>query len=153
MVVVLHRIGMGTSRWWDLSICDVCYMLFIRGTLGGVSVMCAMLGCAAEVCLLAAVLCGSTAVHIWCLLLVGFCYVLCVLSILCICGDLCVHSVLCVSVLIFLLRGVVFGSSMTGSQTCLVIVACHCDGNCHLALSHSTVHYITTVSCHLYLLV
>jgi len=35
MVVVLYRIGMGMSRWWDLSICDVCYMLFIGGK-GGV---------------------------------------------------------------------------------------------------------------------
>ena len=34
-------------------------MLFLRGTGGGVSVMCANLGCAAQVCLLAAVLCGS----------------------------------------------------------------------------------------------
>jgi len=34
MVVVLYRIGMGMSRWWDLSICDVCYMLFLRGTEG-----------------------------------------------------------------------------------------------------------------------
>jgi len=33
-------------------------MLFIGGQ-GGVSVMCAILGCAAVVCLLAAVLCGS----------------------------------------------------------------------------------------------
>ena len=59
MVVVLYRIGMGMSRWWDLSICDVCYVLFLRGTGEGVSVMCAILGCAAQVCLLAAVLCGS----------------------------------------------------------------------------------------------
>ena len=59
MVVVLYMIGMGMSRWWDLSICGVCYMLFLRGTGGGVSVMCAILGCAAQVCLLAAVLCGS----------------------------------------------------------------------------------------------
>jgi len=36
-------------------------MLFLRGTGGGVSVMCAILGCAAQVCLLAAVLCGSPA--------------------------------------------------------------------------------------------
>ena len=61
-VVLLYRIGMDMSRWWDLSICDVCYMLFIRGTGGeGVSVMCAILGCAAQVCLLATVLCGSPA--------------------------------------------------------------------------------------------
>ena len=33
--------------------CDVCYMLFIRGTGGEVSVMCAILGCAAQVCLAA----------------------------------------------------------------------------------------------------
>jgi len=31
MVVVLYRIGMCMSRWWDLSICDVCYMLLLRG--------------------------------------------------------------------------------------------------------------------------
>ena len=62
VVVVLYRIGVGMSRWWDLSICVFCYMLFIRGTNGGgVSVMCAILGCAAQVCLLAAVLCGSPA--------------------------------------------------------------------------------------------
>ena len=36
-------------------------MLFIGGQGGGVSVMCAILGCAAQVCLLAAVLCGSPA--------------------------------------------------------------------------------------------
>jgi len=60
MVVLLYRIGMGMSRWWDLSICDVCYMLLLRGTGGGVSVMCAILGCAAQVCLFAAVLCGSS---------------------------------------------------------------------------------------------
>jgi len=34
MVVVLYRIGMGMSRWLDLSICDVCYMQFLRGTGG-----------------------------------------------------------------------------------------------------------------------
>ena len=42
MVVVLYRIGMGTSRWWDLSICDVCYMLFIRGPRGGGYLWCAL---------------------------------------------------------------------------------------------------------------
>jgi len=37
-------------------------MLFLRGTEeGGVSVMCAILVCAAQVCLLTAVLCGSPA--------------------------------------------------------------------------------------------
>ena len=36
-------------------------MLFLRGTGGGVSVMCANLGCAAQVCLLTAILCGSAA--------------------------------------------------------------------------------------------
>ena len=35
MVVVLYWIGMGMSRWWDLSICDVCYMLYLRGAVGG----------------------------------------------------------------------------------------------------------------------
>jgi len=51
MVVVLYRIGMGMSRWWVLNICDVCYMLLLRDTgVGGgvVSVMWAILGCAAE---------------------------------------------------------------------------------------------------------
>ena len=74
-------------------------------------------------------------VHILCLLLVGFCYGLCVLSILCICGDLCVQSVLCVHVLVFHLGGVVCGDSVTGSETCLVIslgtvmviATWHCD--------------------------
>ena len=36
-------------------------MLFIRDPGAGGSVMCAILGCAAQVCLLAAVLCGSPA--------------------------------------------------------------------------------------------
>jgi len=36
-------------------------MLILRGTGGGLSVMCAILGCAAQVCMLAAVLCGSPA--------------------------------------------------------------------------------------------
>jgi len=58
MVVLLYRFGMSMSRWRDLSICGVCYMLFIGGTVGG-SEMCATLGCAAQVRLLAAVLCGS----------------------------------------------------------------------------------------------
>jgi len=31
MFVVLYRVGMGMSRWWDLSICDVCYMLVLKG--------------------------------------------------------------------------------------------------------------------------
>ena len=58
--------------------------------------MCAILGCTAQVHLFAAVLCGSPAIvfPFRCLLLVGFCYGLCVLSILCICGDLCVQSVM-----------------------------------------------------------
>jgi len=60
------------------------YAIFKGHVGGGGSVMCAILGCPAQVCLLAAVLCGSPAtVHIRCLLLVGFCYGLCVLSILC----------------------------------------------------------------------
>ena len=56
MVVVLYRIGMVMSRRWDLIICDVCYMLLLRDTGGGwgLSVMCAILGCTAQVCLLAA---------------------------------------------------------------------------------------------------
>jgi len=32
MVVVLYMIGMVMSRWWDLIICDVCYILLLRGT-------------------------------------------------------------------------------------------------------------------------
>ena len=72
--------------------------------------MCTILGCAAQICLLSAVLCGSpvTVVHIRCLLLVGFCYGLCVLSVLCICGDLCVQSVLCVRVFVFHLGGLIW---------------------------------------------
>jgi len=42
MVVVLYGIGMGMSQWWDLSICDVCYMLFIRGTGGEGNLWCAL---------------------------------------------------------------------------------------------------------------
>ena len=34
-------------------------------------------------------------VHFRCLLLVGFCYGLCVLSIICICGDLCLVCFVC----------------------------------------------------------
>ena len=62
-VVLLYRIGMDVSRWCDLSICDVCYMLFIGGTGGGEGGICNVRypGGAALVCLLAAVLCGSPA--------------------------------------------------------------------------------------------
>jgi hypothetical protein len=35
MVVVLYGIGMVMSRWWDLNICDVCYMVLFRDTGGG----------------------------------------------------------------------------------------------------------------------
>jgi len=42
MVEFLYRIGMGMSRWWDLSICDVCYMQFIGGTGGGGYLWCAL---------------------------------------------------------------------------------------------------------------
>ena len=78
MVVVLHRIGMGMSRWWDLSICDVCYMLFLRGTGGDVwcalswgvqlKYVCSLLSCVGLQLLF---------VHIRILLLVGFRYGLC----------------------------------------------------------------------------
>jgi len=61
MVVVLYRIGMVMLRWWDLIICDVCYMLLLRDW-GGGSVMRTILGCTAQVCLLTAVLCGSPAI-------------------------------------------------------------------------------------------
>ena len=110
MVVLLYRIGMDMSRWWDLGICDVCYMLFIGGQ-GGVSVMCAILRVQLYyVCsLLSCVGLQLLFFHIRCLLLVGFCYVLCVLSILCIYGDLCVQSFMCVLVFVFLLGSVVFG--------------------------------------------
>jgi len=60
IVVVLYRIGMGMSRWWDFCICDICCMLFLRDK-GGGSVICAILECTAQVCLLAAVLCGFPA--------------------------------------------------------------------------------------------
>jgi hypothetical protein len=64
-----------------------------KGHGGGGSVMCVIRG-VAQVCLLAVVLCESPAtVHFRCLLLVGLCYGLCVLSILRIRGDLCVQSV------------------------------------------------------------
>jgi len=33
---MLYRIGMFMSRWWDLNICDVCYMLLLRDTGWGV---------------------------------------------------------------------------------------------------------------------
>ena len=57
--------------------------------------------------------------------------------------------------------GVVFGGSVTGAQTCLVIVAWHCVGNCHLALWYFTVGrcrlYIRSLVCshvcHLYSLI
>ena len=101
-------------------------MLFLRGTGGGVSVMCSILGCAAQVCLLATVLCGSpvTVCPYPMSTAGGLLLWLCVLSILCICGDLCVQSVLCVRVLVLHLGGVVFGGTVTGSQTCLVIDIC-----------------------------
>ena len=102
MVVVLHRIGMVMSRWWDLIICDVCYMLLYTG---GVYLWCALSwGVQLKyVCsLLFYVGLQLLFVCFRCLLLVGFCYGLCVLSILCICGDLCVQSILlCVCVLVF----------------------------------------------------
>jgi len=130
MVVVLYRFGMGMSRWWYLSICDVCYMLFLMGTEGVCYLWCALSwGVQLKyVCsLLSYVGLQLLFVHICCLLLVDFWYGLSVLSILCICGDLFVQSVLCVRVLFFLLGGVVFSSLATGSQTCLVIVAWQCD--------------------------
>ena len=40
MVVVLYRIGMFMSRWWDLNICGVCCMLLLRDTGGGVGGIC-----------------------------------------------------------------------------------------------------------------
>ena len=53
MVVLLYRIGMDMSQWLDLSICDVCYMLFIGGTGGGEGGICNVRypGGAALVCL------------------------------------------------------------------------------------------------------
>jgi len=58
IMILLYRIGMDMSRWWDLSICDVCYMLFI-GVTGGRICNLRYPGCTALVCLLAAVLCRS----------------------------------------------------------------------------------------------
>jgi len=77
MVVVLYRIGMGMSRGWDLSICDVCYMIFFRGTGGGGYLWCALSwGVQLKyVCsLLSYVGLLLLFAHIRCLLLVGFCY-------------------------------------------------------------------------------
>ena len=34
MVVVLYGIGIVMSRWWDVNICDVCYMLLLWDTGG-----------------------------------------------------------------------------------------------------------------------
>jgi len=34
MLVVIYRIGMVMSRWWDLIFCDDCYMLLLRATEG-----------------------------------------------------------------------------------------------------------------------
>ena len=45
-----------------MKISDVCYMLLLRDTGGRVSVMCAIMGGAAQVCLLASVLCESPAI-------------------------------------------------------------------------------------------
>ena len=94
MVVVFYRIGMVMSRWWDINICDACNMLLLRDTVG---VMWCALSWGVQlkyVCsLLSHVSLQLLFVHFRCLLLVGFCYVLCVYSILCICGDLCVQSV------------------------------------------------------------
>ena len=79
MLVVFYRIGMFMSGWWDLIIPDVCYKLWLwvhwtRG--GGLSAMCAILGCTAQVCLPAAVLRVSADifVHFRCLLL-AVCYI------------------------------------------------------------------------------
>ena len=57
MVVLLYGIGMDMSRWWDLSVCDVCYMLFIWAQGGGICNLRYPAG-AALVFLLASVLCG-----------------------------------------------------------------------------------------------
>jgi len=39
VVVVIYRIGMAISRWWDLNICDVCFMLLLWDTGGGLFVL------------------------------------------------------------------------------------------------------------------
>jgi len=128
MVVVLYRFGMGMSGWWDLSICDVCYMLFLRGTVwGGICDVRYPGVCSSSMsahCCSMWVSCYCLSiydVYWWCAFVMG-----CV-SILCISGDLCVQSVLCVRLLVFHLGGVVFDGLVTGSQTCLVIVTWHCD--------------------------
>ena len=81
MVVVLYMIGIVMSWWWDLSICDVCYMLLLRGT-GGGYVMCVILVVEHKyVCsLLSYVGLQLLFVHFRCLLLVGFCYGPCVIN-------------------------------------------------------------------------
>ena len=98
--------------------------------------MCTILGCTAQVRLLTAVLCGSpdTVFPFRCLLLVGFCYGLCVLSILCICGDLCVQSVMLRACTCHPSRGVCAFYFIS------VVFGGFCDrgpnlfGNCRLAL-------------------
>jgi len=60
----------------------------------------------------------------------AFVMVVCTLYPLYLWWSLCPVHFVCVCVLVFHLGGVIFGCSVTGSQTCLVTVACHCDGNC-----------------------
>jgi len=140
MLVVLFRIGMVMTRWWDLRISDVCYMLFLEGTnWGWVSLMCAMLWCAAQVCLLAAVLCVSPpTVCPYPMSTAGglLLWVVCALYPFYLWRSLCPVRFVCACTCL-LLWGVVFGCSVTGSQTCF--------GKCCLALWYFTIGYIYVV--------
>ena len=71
MVILIYRIGMIMSRWWNLNTCDDCYMLLLR--VRGVSVVYAILDCAGDyVCsLLPYVSVQLLFVHSQCLLLLG----------------------------------------------------------------------------------
>ena len=79
MVVVLYGIGMGMSQWWDLSICDVCYMLFIVGREGGICNVRYPGVCSSSMSARCCPVWVSSYCffHIRFLLLVGFCYDFC----------------------------------------------------------------------------
>ena len=161
-VAIIRYVGSALQNWYgyvmmvrSLHLWCLLYSIF-KGHGGGVvSVMCAILGCAAQLWLLAAVLCWSPAtVCSYPTSTAGglFLWVVCTLSILCICGDLCAQSVLCVSVLVVHLGGVCvllhyrriwrFGDRVPDLF-----------GNCRLALWYFTVVYISVVWCHMYFLV
>ena len=59
MLVVIYRIGVAMSRWWDLIICDDCYMLLLRDAGGICDVR--YPGVCSWLCLLATLLCECPA--------------------------------------------------------------------------------------------